>query len=227
MMEYKQKYSLTNDTGITGDDIAVKDMLVQERPIKVIKKMYCRHCGKEVLESHNFCANCGYSIDNIIEQSKRTVSNIEKNHSTHCSEKIPMNWWNFWQYIRFPIGIILTAINIVDYLPTLDINMINILAFLIDLSIFVFMFITYYHFLMKNKIGYKFLNAWLVIELITNVLTATTNSFTDNYEGATLMDFAIPFVLTTCIVGIVWTLPNYIYFKNRKYSFDDSIKNSE
>lgn len=27
-----QKYSLTNDTGITGDDIAVKDMLVQERP---------------------------------------------------------------------------------------------------------------------------------------------------------------------------------------------------
>lgn len=227
MMDNSERYSLTNDTEITGDDIAVKDMLVQKRPIKEMKKIYCRNCGNKVLDTDKFCSRCGHAIEKIIEQPIRTVHNLEEKQSTHHAKELPKNWWNFWQYVRFPVGIICLVVGIVDYLPTLDVNMINIYTFLIDLAVLVIMFITYYHFLMENKIGYNFLNSWLVIELVTNALTTTTNSFADNYEGSNLLDFAIYFVITVCILGIIWTLPNYIYFKKRKSLFNDNIKNSK
>lgn len=214
MMDNMERYSLTNGNTISGDDIPVRDMLVQERPKE---NRYCINCGNKVLGLDRFCSNCGHAIGKIQEEQKRRATNIDS------YENLPMNWWNFWQYIRFPIGFISTTWNIVDYLPTLDINLINIFVFLIDLSCAFFMIVTYYHFLMRNKIGYKFLNSWLVIELIVNSLTITINGFTDNYTN--MEDFVIYFVITICIFGIVWALPNYKYFKKRKYLFDDSLKN--
>ena len=182
-----------------------------------IKKNYCRNCGKELLETDKFCPSCGHSI-----KPHNVHSNIEAQ-----SSDLPMNWWKFWQYVRFPIGIIFTAINIADYLPALEVNMVNIFAFLTDVSLLVLMIVTYYHFLMQNKIGYKFLNAWLIIELVCNSLNATIKTLADNYGYITLIDFVGPFLFTVCIIGIVWTVPNYMYFKKRKSLFNDSVKNSE
>lgn len=187
-------------------------------------KIYCRNCGKEIIETDKYCANCGHIVE-AREYDDSNKNNLETQNVLQSD--LPMNWWNFWKYVRFPIGVILTVINIMDYLPTLDVNVINIFAFLTDISLLVLMITTYYHFLMQNKIGYKFLNAWLIIELVCNSLNTTVEALADSYGYITLMDFVGPFFLAVCIIGIVWTVPNYIYFKKRKSLFNDSIKNSE
>lgn len=51
---------------VTGNDIPVRDMLVQERPTKEIRTMYCRNCGNKVLETDNYCSNCGHYIKNTV-----------------------------------------------------------------------------------------------------------------------------------------------------------------
>lgn len=182
--------------------------------------MYCRNCGKEVLETDKFCVNCGNAIEVNTAQTTETKTTIN-NKQGPLSEKsnpLPMNWWNFWKYIRFPLGIILTAVNIVTYLPELEVNSITIFALLIDISMLVFMFVTYYHFLEQNKIGYKLINAWLIVELTFNTINTALNSMS-SYTTVTLMDFAGSFVLAFLILGSAWTLPNYIYFKKRKNCF--------
>lgn len=175
--------------------------------------MYCRNCGKKVLETDKFCVNCGNAIEVILTNinSKQEQSSVKNNN-------LPMNWWNFWKYVRFPLGIFLSVINIVAYLPELEVNLITIFAFFIDIAIVAIMCVTYYHFYMHNKIGYKFLLAYLIIELICNCIDSAS-TYLENYKFTSLVDFAIPFALAFFVYGIVWVVPNYIYFKKRKNCF--------
>lgn len=180
--------------------------------------MYCRNCGNELLETDKFCEKCGNPIsikstivtDNRNDCIKETINNQHKN--------LPINWLNFWKYIRFPLGIILSVANVGLYLPKLEVNLVTIFALLIDILVICFMCITYYHFLMQNKIGYSFLITWLIIELVFNSVNASV-SFVSNFEYETLLDFAFGFLLAIGFLGLIWTLPNYIYFKKRKYYF--------
>lgn len=187
--------------------------------------MYCRNCGKEVLETDKFCVSCGNALEVNNVKITETIKNNKQEQSSVKNSTLPMNWWNFWKYVRFPLGFILTASNIVAYLPELEVNSITIFALLIDISMVVFMLITYYHFLEQNKIGYKLINAWLIVELTFNTINTAINSMS-SYTTVTLMDFAGSFVLAFLILGLVWTLPNYIYFKKRKSCFftEENIK---
>ena len=54
--------SLTKETKITGDDIALRDMLVQKRPEAEEKKQFCTNCGKEIEKEWKFCRECGNEI---------------------------------------------------------------------------------------------------------------------------------------------------------------------
>ena len=185
--------------------------------------MYCRSCGKEVLETDKFCVNCGNALELNNAKTTETIINNKREQSSVKNNTLPMNWWNFWKYVRFPLGIILSAVNIAAYLPELEVNPITIFALLIDISVVVFMFITYYHFLEQNSIGYKLINTWLIVELTLNTLNTATNSISKS-TTVTLMDFAGSFALAFLILGLVWTLPNYIYFRKRKSCFF-TIKN--
>ena len=182
--------------------------------------MYCRNCGKEILKTDKFCVNCGNATEisaNIVVETNTTITNTIQNNN------LPMNWWKFWEYFRFPVGFILTVFNIVDYLPDLEVNTITVFAFLIDIFVAIFMFVTYYQFLMRKKLAYNFFNTWLIIELTCNTINVTSNSIS-NYNTATLMDFAASFVFSLFVFGLVWTLPNYIYFKKRKNFFYEEEK---
>ena len=188
--------------------------------------MYCRNCGKEVLETDKFCATCGHSNEvasDVITEVKPDIKSQPKVSYVKQNNTLPMNWWKFWQYFRFPVGIIMTVVNIMNYLPELEVNAITIFALLTDISIVILMFVTYYHFLDQDKIGYKFMIAWLIIELTFNALNVATTSLSD-YSNITLMDFAGSFIFAICILGLAWTLPNYIYFKKRKHCFNDENK---
>lgn len=209
--------------------------------------MYCRNCGNELLKNDNFCTYCGCNIekssirnsltndtemagDDIAVKSmlvQKRIENIAEKHTKSeetkkdASDKLPMNWWTFWQYVRFPLSIIAMVVNIIDYLPNLEVNTINIFIFLIDFLFFTFMCTTYYYFYMQNnKIGYNFVNTYLVIESIYFPLVNSITAIENVDYTATLMDFAIIFVALLTIWTLIWTLPNYIYFKKRKKCFD-------
>lgn len=209
--------------------------------------MYCRNCGNELLKNDNFCAYCGCnigkgsihnSLTNDTELSgndiavksmlvqKRDENITEKRTKSEETKKdagneLPMNWWTFWQYARFPLSIIAMAVNIIGYLPNLEVNTINIFIFLIDFLFFTFMCTTYcYFFMQNNKIGYNLINAYLIIESIYFPLVNSITIIENVDYAAMLMDFAIIFVALLTIWTLIWTLPNYIYFKKRKKCFD-------
>lgn len=181
--------------------------------------MYCRNCGNELLKTDKFCEKCGKAI---INSQNTNINNIEQeNNEIIKNNDLPLNWLNFWKYIRFPVGIFLSVFNIGNYLVNeqLELNIIIILAFLIDVSSIIFMCVTFYHFAYPTKKGYALLNIWLLVELLLNSFNTTLNSST--IECSTLLDFVTYFVITFTVLGLIWTLPNYIYFKKRKYYFSD------
>lgn len=179
--------------------------------------MYCRNCGNKVLDSDNFCANCGYNIEKNLERNENHQYYEERQNKTY-DINLPMNWWNFWQYIRFPLSILFSVITIVNYLPNLDINLISISAFLIDFLFFALILVTYFYFLMQNnKYGYRIMSIYLITDSIyTSISIALENI---DIVNSTLFDFAILFVIAFAIYSIVWTVPNYVYFQKRKYCF--------
>ena len=187
--------------------------------------MYCRNCGKEILNTDKFCANCGEANEfksNVITEIKPNIDSQPNVVYVQQNNSLPMNWWKFWQYFRFPLGIILTASTIGEGLAMLEANMFTVMAVTIDVSMLILMIVTYYHFLVKNKIGYKFMTTWLIIESIYYALSLTIENLGDEYT--TLMKFGCDFIITALIWAIIWTVPNYIYFQKRKHCFNDEYK---
>lgn len=185
--------------------------------------MYCRNCGKEVLETDKFCANCGEANEvksNVITEVRTNTEN--KQNVVDANNTLPMNWWNFWKYFRFPVGIFLTIINIFGYLPELEVNTITIFALITDIFLVVLMCTTYYHFAIQSKFGYKLLNVWIVIESVCNVLNATISNTSDELYAITMLDFVTQFICTFAIWALIWILPNYVYFNKRKHCFNDN-----
>lgn len=95
-------------------------------------------------------------------------------------------------------------------------NGIMFLGLFLDVFLEIFLIITYYHFWHKTKIGYKLINILLIIELINSSLNASI----DNKSS---------FFVILCIWGLIWTLPNYIYFEKRKrfFSNEPNTKNNQ
>lgn len=183
--------------------------------------MYCRNCGKEVLSTDKFCANCGFNFQTTEQaQTENIKSNIKSRRKQTLTNinNLPMNWWNFWCYVRFPLSILLMFFSILYYLPDTNINPVTICAFLLDFSFLSFALITYLFFLLKDcKIGYILMNIYLVVEAIY-FSTAINLEIIDSSKYM-LFDFAIGFVLILTFWCIAWVVPNYIYFKNRKSCF--------
>lgn len=180
--------------------------------------MYCRNCGNKILDIDNFCSKCGFQItDNVTySDAKFNDSKISNN-----SRRLPMNWFKFWKYIRFPLSVILSSANIAYYLIAydLELDLNNIFLFLIDVTSLLLMYITYYNFDINNQKGYKLLMVWLFFELFYYSFSSALRISSEMYS--TLREFAICFFTALVLLGLVWTLPNYMYFKKRKCCFNN------
>lgn len=128
------------------------------------------------------------------------------------TKEFPMLWWNFNKYVRFPSGILLSLGNI-TYYSQMTFNTTISLLFGIDVACICLLCTTYYHFLKKNKIGYKLLNTLLIVELLINAFSSTMRS------GSFV---TTDFIINVSILGLIWTLPNYMYFRKRKLLFCNS-----
>jgi len=111
-------------------------------------------------------------------------------------EELPMNWWKFNIYFRFPVGILSHIGNILKY---------NYIYFL-DIIYLIFECYVYYNMIYKKKQGYNLIIANIAIE-----------AFIVSYK--VIGEFCIELLIALIIVGLIWFLPNYIYFSKRKKYF--------
>lgn len=175
--------------------------------------MYCRNCGNKLLDTDNFCNKCGIEININQDNNELNQSSNDK-----INVNLPMNWFNFWKYVRFPLGILVSLYNLFNYINYETSNLILVSLF-IDIFIFAFLCMTFSFFINRKKIGIYFINTWLIIELLTNIFNSVVNTYFNSNYISTFTDFIITYVVTIIIVGLIWTLPNYIYFNKRKNYF--------
>lgn len=93
---------------------------------------------------------------------------------------LPMNWYKFWKYFRFPVGIILSICNFSSILSQISLEIINeniIIALLLDVLVIAFTIITYLSFCSQNKKSYQIFMCYLfVIDLIFTSIVSTLNT---------------------------------------------------
>lgn len=95
---------------------------------------------------------------------------------------LPMNWYKFWKYFRFPVGIILSICNFSSILSqiSLEIIVVNenfIIALLLDALIIAFTIITYLSFCFRNKKSYQiFMHYLFIIDFVMLCIVSTLNT---------------------------------------------------
>lgn len=135
------------------------------------------------------------------------------------NNKLPMNWWKFCKYFRFPLGIvtliieILTLLYYIDVSEAFEVNLIFILPLLIYVGYLVFLIITYMNFIKETRIGYNLLIISLFVEL-------AINSILNSLQDLNNSNFTQSFIIIATSYGIIYVWPSYIYFNKRKYVFN-------
>lgn len=135
------------------------------------------------------------------------------NYTENEEKEFSMKWWDFNQYIRFPFGI-LTSISV--FIRYLKLTSNSVISLLLVLNILngILLFVTSYYFFKRTKVGYKLLNILLIYELLSNSFSFALKS--GKFD-------IINFCVFISVYGIIWTLPNYIYFKKRKSLFNNTL----
>lgn len=132
------------------------------------------------------------------------------------TQDLPMNWWKFCKYFRFPVNIatwIISLLTICNNVIDGDFYYMDIVAILIPTIYIIFQFIVYSNFIKETKNSYKLLISSFFIELIINsVLYA--------YSNSTDFNFTQSFMLYSVIWGFIFVYPNCVYFSKRKYVFE-------
>ena len=188
--------------------------------------MYCRNCGNEILGTDKFCWKCGEKISKALAYNNKeeiesiNVPNMSSTNqsNTNINANLPMRWWNFWKYVRFPLGLIFSLFRLSTYKYT-SFNF-YVLAFVItDIIMLLFAIYTYDLFMHKKKKGYLIFILFMFVESIYSCGFSTLNTALSNTTILESWEFILSFILVLIIWGIIWILPNYIYFKKRKECF--------
>ena len=169
--------------------------------------MICNKCKKECFESelnNGYCSECK---DNKQED-----------------KKLPIRWLKFWLYVRFPVGILVSLGNLSMY-QDIPYSTNKIVALFIDIITLAFIIITYLNFAERKKIGYILLKSWLYVGewlLLCFTITLQNTLYYDN--SINIFNFIITYMIILLIWGIIWVLPNGIYFEKRKHYFNIDTK---
>ena len=168
--------------------------------------MYCKNCGNEISENDIFCKNCGKKI------------NEDKNESNDNKE-LPMNWYNFLVYFRYPLGFMTGIYNLFSVYPSLfasDKLFASILffAFIFDIFSVIFMIVPFYLLLTKKKTA-------ITMFFVYEIFALFVNSFSISLKYiSTGISYVIAFfVADIAIMCFIWLYPNYLYFKKREKYF--------
>ena len=109
--------------------------------------------------------------------------------------ELPLSWFNFYVYFRLPVGIVLSFLFLFFGGPIASLSVINIAIG-----------VTLFWGLKERKLwAYEMNFVILIFDALVLSLGKSSN--------------AGGFVIFFAIFALVWLLPNWIYFKKRKYLF--------
>jgi len=119
-------------------------------------------------------------------------------------KKLPINWYNFYVNIRLPLGIVVGFFILAgsEFAGWTFQYAVNFIYFFLIIALFIGL---------KNRKlwGWKLNFTFLILNAIFKPFTAGFINITDKIGW-------LPMVL---IIALIWTLPNWIYFKKRRYLF--------
>lgn len=125
------------------------------------------------------------------------IKKVLEDYKKNKGKDLPVNWFNFYTYFRIPAGILIA----------LSALMSGSISARID--IFVFGVLLYG--LHKRKLwGWKLNFLVIGVEAIFRSITLSY------YEQIFSID---SFLIFSLLILLIWVIPNYIYFNNRKYLF--------
>lgn len=81
---------------------------------------------------------------------------------------------------------------------------------------------TYVHLSKRTQLGYIVNMVYIFLSPFISAFNVILQNVTDQgADPAKLMGV----IITTIIILIAWSLPNYVYFKNRKFMFEEQVNN--
>ncbi len=157
------------------------------------------------------------------KKSKLCKKHVSPDEREHFDTKLPMYWFKFWMYFRFPLGIIFTISNLINLFGYQNVNATLSLYIVLDSFINVIWLVltglTYYCFLKQYKSGYKLVLIILVLQPIVNTGSRIIYNDILNNSSFSLSSFLGEYLIILLIETVIWIIPNYIYFKKRKGYF--------
>ena len=179
---------------------------------------------KQVLNSLDFDEyNVGYSgnTENINDTNsnelKEPITNAkvkeDKKINTKKEYLLPMRWYNFYGFVKLPIGIAILISSLCMYCNILFEYNFFVGIFIVLISVIQLIYMIYLINIMssKKKNGFNYITGWLGIETLMISLITTLN--TNNFNMLVLL-------MSICLYTLIWFLPNYTYFKKREYIFE-------
>lgn len=137
---------------------------------------------------------------------------------------LPTAWYKFYVYFRFPIGFLLSlysfwqVISFYSEYPWIEMPAIQSIAIFVEIAFLIFGIIVFALTLKLNQRAYECNIAYLIATVgywaLISVLQAGTSVLKMQF-----ITYLLSFTIATIIYGLVWFLPNFIYFKKRKSLF--------
>lgn len=173
--------------------------------------MYCRKCGNKLLNSDNFCSECGTKVTDEETEVLEKLIHEENTPSQKEQPNLPMNWFNFWQYFRLPVGFVISILNLLFSYESMTMNFFALVILLINIFLIILIGSTLYAFSLRKRSGY-----YMILTLLP--LQTAWNIFVSAFDTFDLTNFYV-FLILLAFFSIVWICPNYIYFQKRKDFF--------
>lgn len=155
---------------------------------------------------------------------------------------LPMAWYKFYVYFRFPIGFLYSIIGFLIIYYTYNVSyydgtnfykltMPDIMGFaiIVEVVFLIFSIIVFVMMLKLSQKAYEWNLASLIGDVIYGALFSVTKAGISMPEATPFM-YIVGFLFSALIASLVWFLPNFIYFRKRKSlfhpEFDTSSKTS-
>ena len=179
--------------------------------------------------------NCENNIEENVNADNNTNvnnTNVNNNNVNNGNAELPMNWWKFLKYFRYPFGILGLFVSVVQGIKgnVIAMGWLGWTAMILDTVTLITSSVAYAMMLGKHKKWFNFFVLNLIVESVrmTFVLVLKTLNMSLESEYIYFNDYneiVIFALMRLVLVSCIWIIPNYIYFKKRKAYFTKKEEN--
>ena len=167
------------------------------------------------------------NINTENNENKENNANVNNNVNNGNAE-LPMNWWKFLKYFRYPVGILALFVSLVQGIKgnIISIGWLGWTAMILDIATLITASVAYAMMLGKHKKWFNFLVLNLVVESVQMAIALTLKALERDYTYFNNYNEIVIYALMSWLLaGGLWIGLNYVYFKKRKAYFTKKEEN--